>query len=56
METIKIESSDVTLSEDQKTLTKKQLLKKLKELTLEKINAICKEKMTKDFKSNYRTL
>ncbi|WP_267864672.1 hypothetical protein [Helicobacter pylori] len=38
------------------TLTKKQLLKRLKEQTLEKINAICKEKITKDFKSNYRTL
>ncbi len=41
---------------EMETLTKKQLLKRLKEQTLEKINAICKEKITKDFKSNYRTL
>ncbi|MGL2605170.1 hypothetical protein ACQJ5O_07455 [Helicobacter pylori] len=44
------------LSEDQKIPTKEQVFKRLKELTLEKINAICKEKITKDFKSNYKTL
>ncbi|NHA46228.1 hypothetical protein EWZ93_03845 [Helicobacter pylori] len=37
------------VSEDQKIL--KQIFTRLKELTLEKINAICKEKITKDFKS-----
>ncbi|MGN8476174.1 hypothetical protein ACR9L2_07700 [Helicobacter pylori] len=36
---------DITLSEDQK----EQIFKRLKELTLEKINAICKEKVTKGF-------
>ncbi|WP_187939591.1 hypothetical protein [Helicobacter pylori] len=35
-----------TIDEDQKILKER-----LKELTLEKINAICKEKITKDFKS-----
>ncbi|WP_154079256.1 hypothetical protein [Helicobacter pylori] len=34
-----------------KTPTKEQVLGRLKELTLEKINAICKEKITKEFKS-----
>ncbi|EJB74971.1 hypothetical protein HPHPA16_0662 [Helicobacter pylori Hp A-16] len=43
---------DITLSEDQK----EQVFKRLKELTLEKINVICKEKITKEFKSNYKTL
>ncbi|WQR81117.1 hypothetical protein KVC50_02490 [Helicobacter pylori] len=38
---------DITLSEDQKI----QNFKRLKELMMEKINAICKEKITKDFKS-----
>ncbi|MGL2384614.1 hypothetical protein ACOWLR_07450 [Helicobacter pylori] len=38
---------DITLSEYQK----EQVFKRLKEATLEKINAICKEKITKDFKS-----
>ncbi|GAA8145669.1 hypothetical protein HpDR137_14510 [Helicobacter pylori] len=46
-------------SENQETPTKEQVLEKLKELTLKKkkqeleakINAICKEKITKDFKS-----
>ncbi|WP_423250943.1 hypothetical protein [Helicobacter pylori] len=42
---------DITLSEDQKILTKERIFKRLKELTLEKINAICKEQITKDFKS-----
>ncbi|GAA7326669.1 hypothetical protein [Helicobacter pylori] len=37
---------DITLSED-----KKVLIKRLKELTLEKINAICKEKIINEFKS-----
>ncbi|GAA8384066.1 hypothetical protein HpDR42_12340 [Helicobacter pylori] len=39
------------LSEDQKILIKEQVFKRLQELTLEKINAICKEKITKEFKS-----
>ncbi|GAA8527514.1 hypothetical protein HpDR58_27690 [Helicobacter pylori] len=52
MKTIEeMESSDITLSEDQKILTKEQIFTRLKELTLEKINAICKEKIIKDFKS-----
>ncbi|MGL2594442.1 hypothetical protein ACQJ6B_04100 [Helicobacter pylori] len=46
-------------SEKQETPTKEQVLEKLKEITLKKkkqrieakINAICKEKITKDFKS-----
>ncbi|WQY61294.1 hypothetical protein KVM94_00990 [Helicobacter pylori] len=46
-------------SENQETPTKEQVLEKLKELTLKKkkqgieakINAICKEKITKEFKS-----
>ncbi|MUU22352.1 hypothetical protein F7191_07610 [Helicobacter pylori] len=42
---------DVTLSEDQKIPAKEQIFKRLKELTLEKINAICKEKIINDFKS-----
>ncbi|EJC15323.1 hypothetical protein [Helicobacter pylori] len=50
---------DVTLSENQETPIKEQVLEKLKELTLKqkkqeleaKINAICKEKITKDFRS-----
>ncbi len=42
---------DITLIEDQKIPTKEQILKRLKELTLEKINAICKEKIINDFKS-----
>ncbi|MGL2430668.1 hypothetical protein ACOWMG_03695 [Helicobacter pylori] len=50
MKTIEMKSSDITLSEDQKIL-KEQVLKRLKELTIEKINAICKEKITKDFTS-----
>lgn len=37
---------DITLSEGEKVL-----LKRLKELTLEKINAICKEKIINEFKS-----
>ncbi|WRG57997.1 hypothetical protein FNE07_05205 [Helicobacter pylori] len=40
------ESSDITLSEHQE-----QIFKRLKELTLEKINAICKEKIINEFKS-----
>ncbi|MGL2511755.1 hypothetical protein ACOWN8_06800 [Helicobacter pylori] len=51
MKTIETESFDITLSEDQKILTKKQIFERFKELTLEKINAICKEKITKEFKS-----
>ncbi|MGL2612119.1 hypothetical protein ACQJ6I_05270 [Helicobacter pylori] len=43
---------DITLSENQETPIKEQVLKRMKELTLEKINAICKEKITKDFRSN----
>ncbi|MGL2853740.1 hypothetical protein ACQKAU_03310 [Helicobacter pylori] len=43
---------DITLSENQETPTKEQvLLEKLKEFTVEEINAICKEKITKEFKS-----
>ncbi|GAA7728311.1 hypothetical protein HpCOL14_14360 [Helicobacter pylori] len=42
---------EFTESEDQKTPTKEQVLQKLKEFTLEKINAICKEKITKEVKS-----
>ncbi|WP_434063025.1 hypothetical protein [Helicobacter pylori] len=38
------------LNEDQKIL-KKQLLERLKEATLEKINAICRKKIINDFKS-----
>ncbi|WP_187936077.1 hypothetical protein [Helicobacter pylori] len=34
-----------------KTPTKEQMFKRFKELTIEKINAICKEKITKEFKS-----
>ncbi|EJB49753.1 hypothetical protein [Helicobacter pylori] len=49
MKTVEMESSK--LSEDQKITTKEQVLKRMKELTVEKINAICKEKITKDFKS-----
>ncbi|MGN8487785.1 hypothetical protein ACR9MK_07465 [Helicobacter pylori] len=51
MKSIPIKPFDITLSEDQKITTKEQLFKKLKELTVEKINAICKEKITKEFKS-----
>ncbi|WP_187916318.1 hypothetical protein [Helicobacter pylori] len=51
MKSTPIKPFDITLSEDQKILTKKQIFKRLKELTLEKINAICKEKITKEFKS-----
>ncbi|KHL89684.1 hypothetical protein HPY499_07320 [Helicobacter pylori] len=47
----KIKPFDVTLSEDQKIRAKEQIFKRLKELTLEKINAICKEKIIKEFKS-----
>ncbi|MGN8386522.1 hypothetical protein ACR9KL_03880 [Helicobacter pylori] len=54
MKTVEMESSK--LSEDQKITTKEQIFKRLKELTVEKINAICKEKIIKDFKSNYRVL
>ncbi|MGL2536411.1 hypothetical protein ACOWOF_05455 [Helicobacter pylori] len=46
-----MKSSDITLSEHQKTLSEEQILKRLKELTLEKINAICKEKIINEFKS-----
>ncbi|MGN8486596.1 hypothetical protein ACR9MK_01020 [Helicobacter pylori] len=46
-----MQSSDITLSEDQKITTKEQLFKKLKELTLEKINVICKEKIINGFRS-----
>nr|WP_025453013.1 hypothetical protein [Helicobacter pylori] len=42
---------DITLSEDQKIPTKEQVLERLKELTLEKINAICKAKIINEFKS-----
>ncbi|MGL2815886.1 hypothetical protein ACQKBX_08040 [Helicobacter pylori] len=50
---------DVTLSENQEIPTKEQVLEKLQEITLkekkqelrDKINAICKEKITKDFRS-----
>ncbi|QTO97819.1 hypothetical protein J5D20_04620 [Helicobacter pylori] len=42
---------DVTLSEDQKILAKERILERSKELTLEKINTICKEKIIKEFKS-----
>ncbi|MGN8468406.1 hypothetical protein ACR9MN_05030 [Helicobacter pylori] len=51
MKSIPIKPSDITLSENQETPTKEQVLKRLKELTLEKINAICKEKIIKEFKS-----
>ncbi|WRA89072.1 hypothetical protein E5L40_05510 [Helicobacter pylori] len=47
MKSIPIKPFEVTLSEDQK----KQIFEKSKEFTAEKINAICKEKITKDFKS-----
>ncbi|MBS3015451.1 hypothetical protein [Helicobacter pylori] len=40
---------DITLSEDQKI--KENVFKRLKEITIEKINAICKEKIIKGFKS-----
>ncbi|GAA8645751.1 hypothetical protein HpDR76_04020 [Helicobacter pylori] len=46
-----MKSFDITLSENQETPTKEQVLKRLKELMLEKINAICKEKIIKEFKS-----
>ncbi|MGN8329778.1 hypothetical protein ACR9JX_06600 [Helicobacter pylori] len=39
--------TDITLSE----VFTEQVFKRLKELTIEKINAICKEKITKEFKS-----
>ncbi|MBS3010860.1 hypothetical protein [Helicobacter phage COL 5-PUJ] len=42
---------DITLSEDQKTPSEEQVFKRLKELTIEKINAICKEKINKGFTS-----
>ncbi|WQY64246.1 hypothetical protein FFR88_00975 [Helicobacter pylori] len=42
---------DITLSENQETPTKKQVLERLKEITLEKINAICKEKIINGFRS-----
>ncbi|MGL2595123.1 hypothetical protein ACQJ6B_07800 [Helicobacter pylori] len=45
MKSIPIKPFDVTLSEDQKISSEEQILKRLKELTLEKINAICKEKI-----------
>lgn len=51
MKTIKNKPSGITLSEDQESPTKEQVLKRLKELTIEKINAICKEKIIKEFKS-----
>ncbi|MFP6102598.1 hypothetical protein ACLGAT_05870 [Helicobacter pylori] len=47
-----MELFDITLSENQKIPTKEIVFIRLKELTLEKINAICKEKITKGFKSN----
>lgn len=43
---------DDKLSEDQKIITKEHIFKRLKELTLEKINAICKEKIVKEFRSS----
>ncbi|MGL2448772.1 hypothetical protein ACR9LY_06305 [Helicobacter pylori] len=46
MKTVEMESSK--LSEDQKITTKEQIFKRLKELTVEKINAICKEKITNE--------
>ncbi|PUD36477.1 hypothetical protein C2R92_08925 [Helicobacter pylori] len=51
MKSIPVKPSDVTLSEDQKIPTKEQVFKRLKELTLEKINVICKEKIISEFKS-----
>ncbi|ADU81073.1 hypothetical protein [Helicobacter pylori] len=52
MKTIEeMESFSVTLIKDQKKPIKEQIFKRLKELTIEKINAICKEKITKEFKS-----
>ncbi|MGL2743921.1 hypothetical protein ACQJ8B_07955 [Helicobacter pylori] len=51
MKIIETEASDITLSEDQKIPVKEQVFKRLKELMIEKINAICKEKITKGFKS-----
>ncbi|PDX30031.1 hypothetical protein [Helicobacter pylori] len=51
MKIIEMKPFDITLSENQETPTKEQILEKLKELTLEKINFVCKEKITKDFKS-----
>ncbi|MFP6025560.1 hypothetical protein ACLF8Q_07035 [Helicobacter pylori] len=49
MKIIEMESSDITLSEDKKILAKEQNFTRLKELTIEKINAICKEKINKGF-------
>ncbi|WP_025445177.1 hypothetical protein [Helicobacter pylori] len=46
-----MKTTDVTLSEDQEIPIKEQIFKRLKEATLEKINAICKEKIIKEFKS-----
>ncbi|RKV45717.1 hypothetical protein [Helicobacter pylori] len=46
-----MKSSDITLSEDQKILAEEKILKRLKELTIEKINAICKAKIINDFRS-----
>ncbi len=51
-------------SENQETPTKDQVLEKLQELMLKQkkqelekeINAICKEKIINEFKSNYRVL
>ncbi|WP_370863146.1 DUF4376 domain-containing protein [Helicobacter pylori] len=40
---------DITLSEDQKIIAKEKVFERLKELMLEKINAICKEKIIKGF-------
>ncbi len=39
----------VTLIEDQKIPSEEQIFKRIKELTVEKINAICKEKINKGF-------
>ncbi|MBH0305761.1 hypothetical protein [Helicobacter pylori] len=50
MKSTQMKPFDATLSEDQKT--KEQIFKRLKESTLEKINAICKEKIIKDFQSS----
>ncbi|WRG23497.1 hypothetical protein E5E28_04265 [Helicobacter pylori] len=52
MKTIEMKSSDITLSEDQKIPSEEPVFKRLKELTLEKINAICKEKIVKGFRSS----
>ncbi|EMG96260.1 hypothetical protein HMPREF1401_00667 [Helicobacter pylori GAM120Ai] len=51
MKSIPVEPFGITLSEDQKMPTKEQILQRLKELTLEKINAICKEKIINEFRS-----